>query len=134
MKVADILNKVEMINFELASLLGGLEGELLVAGISEKEKNNLTGEDYQNLDFDKKIDSLYTRRGKLIEIFGKWRDGSQAEHYFQSGDKMNLQDKIDQIVLFDKKLLGKLADKINYMSKELKVKRKQKQLLIYHQG
>jgi len=135
MKVADILNKVELINFEIASVLEGKsETELKVSEMSEIDKNNFFGSDYQNLEFDQKIDILYSRRGKLLENFGKWRESGVAKQYFQSGDKMNLQSWIDRIVLFDRELLDKLNGKINAMSNEIKKKSAQKQVLIYSQA
>ena len=135
MKVADILNKVELINFEIASVLEGKgETELKVSEMSEIDKNNFFGSDYQNLEFDQKIDILYSRRGKLLENFGKWRGSGAAEQYFQNGDKMNLQSWIDRIVLFDRELLDKLNGKINAMSNEIKKKSAQKQVLIYTQA
>jgi hypothetical protein len=135
MKVADILNKVELINFEIASVLEGKgETEFNISEMSEVDKSKFLGSDYQNLEFDQKIDILYSRRGKLLENFGKWRESRAGEHYFQSGDKMNLQSWIDRIVLFDRKLLDKLNGKINAMSNNLKKKSAQKQVLIYTQA
>ena len=144
MKPADILNRVELINGEIASLLGGVPGiksqeaDFVSQILSDNsELINVFGynlNSYKELDIDKKITNLYRLRGLLLEKFMQWGRTPKASKLFASRASHSLSSRMNDLASQDEILLAGFKRHVDTLEKEVKSQGARKKLLIYHQG